>query len=82
MHAHQLTLEKLYSAFARLDSATMAQRCAADAASGQAHWEADYRFSMGSGSEGRRVHNIIDSRFTFNPPGLIRTPRDSFDFWA
>lgn len=123
MHANQQTLEKLYSAFARLDSATMAQCYAvdasfddeafslrghrevtgmwhmlcdatrargrdvwkldysgivADATSGQAHWEADYRFS----TTGRMVHNIIDSRFSFNPQGLIQTQRDSFDFWA
>jgi hypothetical protein len=123
MHASQQTLEKLYSAFARLDSATMAQCYAADAAfddeafslrghrevtgmwhmlcdatqakgrdvwkldysgiaadasTGQAHWEADYRFS----TTGRMVHNVIDSRFSFNPQGLIQTQRDSFDFWA
>lgn len=28
------------------------------------------------------VHNVIDSRFIFDPQGLIRTQRDSFDFWA
>ncbi|MDW5441492.1 nuclear transport factor 2 family protein [Polaromonas sp. SM01] len=50
----------------------------ADASSGQAHWEADYRFS----ATGRMVHNIIDGRFTFTPHGLIATHRDSFDFWA
>lgn len=123
MQANQQTLEKLYSAFARLDSATMA-RCyaedaafddeafslrghrevsgmwhmlcdatmakgrdvwkldysdiAADTTSGQAHWEADYRFS----TTGRMVHNIIDSRFTFDPQGLIQTQRDRFDFWS
>ncbi|MES2688189.1 MAG: nuclear transport factor 2 family protein [Pseudomonadota bacterium] len=123
MHANQHTLDKLYRAFAQLDSATMAQcyaadasfddeafslrghrevtgmwhmlcdatkakgrdvwkldysGIAADAATGQAHWEADYRFS----ATGRMVHNIIDSRFTFNPEGLIQTQRDRFDFWA
>jgi hypothetical protein len=51
---------------------------AADAGSGQAHWEADYLFS----ATGRRVHNVVDSRFSFNPQGLISTQRDSFDFWA
>ncbi|MDO9358459.1 MAG: nuclear transport factor 2 family protein [Polaromonas sp.] len=50
----------------------------ADDSTGQAHWEADYRFS----ATGRMVHNIIDSRFTFNPQGLIITQRDRFDFWA
>jgi hypothetical protein len=123
MHANQHTLEKLYSAFARLDSATMAQCYAldatfddeafslrghrevtgmwhmlcdatkakgrdvwkldysgieADAATGQAHWEADYRFS----ATGRMVHNVIDSRFTFDGQGLIQTQCDNFDFWA
>lgn len=38
-----------------------------DEHSGQAHWEADYRFS----ATGRLVHNRIDSRFTFDPHGLI-----------
>ncbi|HYW58420.1 MAG TPA: nuclear transport factor 2 family protein [Polaromonas sp.] len=50
----------------------------ADATSGQAHWEAHYRFS----ATGRMVHNIIDGRFTFTPEGLIATHRDSFNFWA
>jgi hypothetical protein len=50
----------------------------ADAAKGQAHWEAHYRFS----ATGRMVHNIIEARFTFNPQGLIATHRDSFDFWS
>lgn len=50
----------------------------ADASSGQAHWEADYRFS----ATGRMVHNVINSRFTFDPQGLIRTQHDAFDFWA
>jgi hypothetical protein len=121
--APQQTLEKLYSAFAQLDSAAMAEcytadarfddeafslrghrevtgmwhmlcdatkakgrdvwkldysGIAADAAIGQAHWEADYRFS----ATGRMVHNIIDSRFTFDAQGLISTQRDRFDFWA
>ncbi|MDP3356858.1 MAG: nuclear transport factor 2 family protein [Polaromonas sp.] len=50
----------------------------ADANSGQAHWEAWYRFS----ATGRMVHNVIDGRFTFNREGLIATHRDRFDFWA
>lgn len=123
MPAQPQTLEKLYSAFARLDSAIMAQCYAADASfddeafslhghrevtgmwhmlcdatkakgrdawkldysgiqadatTGQAHWEADYRFS----ATGRMVHNIIDSSFTFDSAGLIQTQRDCFDFWA
>ncbi|MBA3594868.1 MAG: nuclear transport factor 2 family protein [Pseudomonadota bacterium] len=51
---------------------------AAEAATGQAHWEADYRFS----ATGRMVHNVIDSHFTFDSAGLIKTQRDNFDFWA
>ena len=50
----------------------------ADANSGQAHWEADYRFS----ATGRMVHNEIDGRFSFNPQGLMATHSDRFDFWA
>jgi hypothetical protein len=49
----------------------------ADASNGQAHWEADYRFS----ATGRMVHNVIETRVTFTPQGLIATQRDSFDFW-
>lgn len=51
---------------------------AADAQTGQAHWEADYRFS----ATGRRVHNVIDGVFEFNAQGLITRHRDRFDFWA
>ena len=50
----------------------------ADAQTGQAHWEADYRFS----ATGRRVHNVIDGVFAFNAQGLITRHRDRFDFWA
>ena len=50
----------------------------ADAQRGQAHWEADYRFS----ATGRLVHNRIDAEVTFDPQGLIATHRDRFDFWA
>jgi len=123
MHPNEQTLEKFYSAFARLDPDTMAQCYApdasfddeafslrgheqvtgmwhmlcdatrakgrdvwqldysdvqADAAGGQAHWEAHYRFS----ATGRMVHNVINGRFTFTPQGLIATHRDRFDFWT
>ncbi len=50
----------------------------ADATSGKAHWEADYRFS----ATGRMVHNVIDGVFIFNEQGLITRHRDSFDFWT
>ena len=50
----------------------------ADATSGKAHWEADYRFS----TTGRLVHNVIDSVFGFNEQGLITRHRDSFNFWS
>ncbi len=49
----------------------------ADATSGQAHWDAHYRFS----STGRIVDNSIDARFAFDPQGRIASHRDSFDFW-
>lgn len=49
----------------------------ADAASGQAHWDAHYRFS----ATGRMVDNSIDSRMTFTPEGFIATHRDTFAFW-
>jgi limonene-1,2-epoxide hydrolase len=50
----------------------------ADATSGKAHWEADYRFS----TTGRMVHNVIDGVFEFNDQGLITRHRDSFDFYS
>jgi hypothetical protein len=50
----------------------------ADAGSGKAHWEADYRFS----ATGRMVHNVIDGVFEFNEQGLITRQRDRFDFWS
>jgi len=50
----------------------------ADARTGQAHWDAHYRFS----ATGRLVLNRIDAAFSFNPDGLIVTHRDRFDFWA
>ena len=49
----------------------------ADAGSGQAHWDAHYRFS----ATGRIVDNSIDARFSFDPQGLIASHRDRFDFW-
>jgi hypothetical protein len=51
---------------------------AADAHSGQAHWEADYRFA----ATGRLVHNVVDAQFTFNAQGLITSHRDHFNFWS
>jgi ketosteroid isomerase-like protein len=50
---------------------------AADDTSGQAHWEAHYRFSR----TGRPVINRIDSSFTFRD-GLILRQRDTYDFWS
>ncbi|BEP63823.1 nuclear transport factor 2 family protein [Variovorax sp. V213] len=50
----------------------------ADETSGQAHWDAHYRFS----ATGRLVDNSVDSRFGFTPEGLIATQRDSFPFWT
>ncbi|RZI96913.1 MAG: nuclear transport factor 2 family protein [Variovorax sp.] len=50
----------------------------ADGNSGQAHWDAHYRFS----ATGRIVDNSIDARFTFTPDGLIATHRDTFPFWT
>lgn len=49
----------------------------ADATTGQARWEAHYRFS----ATGRLVHNRIDGTFSFNPEGLIAHHADRFDFW-
>ena len=50
----------------------------ADASTGQAHWDAHYRFS----TTGRMVLNRIDAQFTFDPQGLITRHRDRFNFWA
>jgi len=50
----------------------------ADDTSGQAHWDAHYRFS----ATGRLVDNSVDSRFSFTPEGLIATQQDSFAFWT
>lgn len=49
----------------------------ADQRHGQAHWDADYRFS----ATGRMVHNHIASRFEFTPEGLILRQQDHFNFW-
>lgn len=49
----------------------------ADFKTGQAHWEADYRFT----ATGRMVHNAIDSVFEFNDQGLIARQYDRFNFW-
>jgi ketosteroid isomerase-like protein len=49
----------------------------ADGKTGQAHWDAHYRFS----ATGRLVDNSIDAKFEFGDDGLIRRHRDSFDFW-
>jgi ketosteroid isomerase-like protein len=50
---------------------------AAEGATGQAHWDAHYRFT----ATGRLVHNSIDARFEFDDAGRIRRHRDRFDFW-
>lgn len=47
-----------------------------DGATGSAHWEATYTFSQ----TGRKVHNVIDARFTFKD-GKIAAHEDSFNFW-
>lgn len=51
----------------------------ADDAEGRAHWEADYTF----GATGKKVHNVIDARFTFRDGKIVRHV-DTFDFarWA
>ncbi|MEO8754088.1 MAG: nuclear transport factor 2 family protein [Casimicrobiaceae bacterium] len=48
----------------------------ADDASGSSHWEPRYTFSV----TGRKVHNVIDSRFTFRE-GRIATHADTFNLW-
>ncbi len=48
----------------------------ANDASGKAHWEAHYTFSV----TGNKVHNVIDAQFTFKD-GLIHTHKDTFDLW-
>jgi len=47
-----------------------------NAAAGSADWHAWYTFS----TTGRRVHNIVHSRFTFRD-GLIGEQVDTFGFW-
>jgi len=51
----------------------------ADEHSGSCRWEAHYTFSL----TGRKVHNIIDAKFSFKD-GKIITHTDTFDFyrWA
>jgi len=46
---------------------------------GHAHWEADYTFSQ----TGRKIHNVIDARFTFRD-GKIFSHVDTFNLhkWA
>ena len=48
----------------------------ADDTQGQAHWEATCSF----GKNGRLVHNIIDTAFTFQDGKIIRH-QDNFDLW-
>ena len=48
----------------------------AGAAQGRARWEARYTFS----ATGRRVHNVVEARFTFEG-GQILAHDDSFDLW-
>ena len=59
------------------DLHVVASQIAANDTEGRAHWEAWYTFS----ATGRKVHNVIEARFTFKD-GLIATHTDSFDFWA
>ena len=49
----------------------------ADAKTGSARWEADYRFS----ATNRLVHNVIDGAFEFSDQGKITRHRDRFNFW-
>jgi len=49
----------------------------ANALSGQAQWEAKYRFSRTR----RLVHNRVTSRFSFSQQGLIESQVDDFDLW-
>ena len=53
-------------------------KVAAQGNTGQAHWDAHYRFTVTN----RLVLNRIDAKFEFNEAGLIVRHRDSFDFWA
>ena len=49
----------------------------ADAKTGKAHWEADYRIS----ATNRLVRNVINGDFAINIQGLITRHRDRFNFW-
>lgn len=122
MHANADTINRFYSAFARIDPDAMSacyaesvqfddevfslrsrvqtmamwrmlcevvqakerefwrldfSQVQADADSGSAHWDANYRFS----ATGRLVQNRIDARFVFDADGLIARHHDRFDFW-
>ena len=48
----------------------------ADESKGAAHWEARYTFT----ATGRKVHNVIEARFTFLAGKIVRHV-DEFDFW-
>jgi ketosteroid isomerase-like protein len=48
----------------------------ADETKGAAHWEARYTFTQ----TGRKVHNVIEARFTFLAGRIVRHV-DDFDFW-
>jgi ketosteroid isomerase-like protein len=49
----------------------------ADATTGQARWEAHYRFA----ATRRMVHNRVLARFHFDAEGRIVTHQDRFNFW-
>lgn len=61
------------------DLRVQASEITADDRAGSARWDAWYTFS----ATGRKVHNVISARFTFED-GLIRRHDDSFSFprWA
>ena len=58
------------------DLKIVASKIQANDTCGSAHWDAWYTFSTG-----RKVHNIVEARFTFKN-GLVVRHIDSFDFWA
>lgn len=59
------------------DLATEFSEVKATGQEGRGHCEAKYRFSK----TGRKVHNKIDAKFTFEE-GLIVRHRDQFNLWA
>lgn len=61
------------------DLAVESSGITADDSTGRAHWDARYTFLK----TGKKVHNAIDSAFTFRD-GLIEQHTDTFDFkrWA